>query len=176
MRRGLPLLLALVLVSTASAATIRGTKRADFVPAAFGAIDRVSCGAGRDVVSADLGDRVAADCEVVSRRLSVDPYANRDSQHETAVEPDDFAWGDTIVAAYQLGRRAEGAAANIGAAVSTDDGRTWRRSVLPGLTVNGGGAEEAASDPAVAYDAAHGVWLVSSLTIHQGGSHVFVSR
>jgi hypothetical protein len=176
MRRGLPLLLALVLVSTASAATIRGTKRPDFLPAAFGAIDRVSCGGGRDVVSADLGDRVAADCEVVSRRLSVDPYANRDSQHETAVEPDDFAWGDTIVAAYQLGRRAAGAAANIGAAVSTDDGRTWRRSVLPGLTVNGGGAEQAASDPAVAYDATHGVWLVSSLTIHEGGSHVFVSR
>jgi hypothetical protein len=176
MRRGLPLLLALALVSTASAATIRGTKRADLVPAAFGAIDRVSCGAGRDIVSADLGDRVAADCEVVSRRLSVDPYANPDSQHETAVEPDDFAWGDTVVAAYQLGRRAEGAAANIGAAVSTDAGRTWHRTVLPGLTVNGGGAEEAASDPTVAYDATHDVWLVGSLTIHQGGSHVFVSR
>jgi hypothetical protein len=176
MRRGLPLLLALVLVSTASAATIRGTKRADLVSAAFGALDRVSCGGGRDVVSADLGDRVAADCEVISRRLSVDPYANRDSQHETAVEPDDFAWGDTIVAAYQLGRRAEGAAANIGAAVSTDAGRTWHRTVLPGLTVNGGGAEEAASDPTVAYDATHDVWLVGSLTIHQGGSHVFVSR
>src|SRR4051794_4877856 len=166
MRRALPLLvLSLVLVSSAAAATIRGTKRADLVPAAFGATDRVTCGAGRDVVSADLADRVAGDCEVVSRRLSVDPYANGDSQHETAVEPDDFAFGDTIVAAFQVGRRAEGASAAIGTAVSTDDGRTWRRAVLPGLTTNAGGAEEAASDPAVAYDATHGFWLVSSLTI-----------
>ena len=177
MRRGLPIvLLSLVLVSTAAAATIRGTTRADLVPAAFGATDRVTCLGGRDIVSADLADRVAGDCEVVSRRLSVDPYANADSQHETSVEPDDFAWGDTIVAAFQIGRRANGASANIGTAVSTDDGRTWRRAVLPGLTVNAGGAEDAASDPAVAYDATHGVWLVSSLTIHQGGSHIFVSR
>ena len=177
MRRGLPLLaLSLVLVSTATAATIHGTKRADLVPAAFGATDRVACGAGRDLVSADLADRVAADCEVVSRRLSVDPYTNGDSQHETAVEPDDFAWGDTVVATFQIGRRAAGAAANIGTAVSTDDGRTWQRAVLPGLTVNAGGPETAASDPAVAYDSVHGFWLVSSLTIHDGGSHVFVSR
>jgi hypothetical protein len=170
------LVLSLVLVSAAAAATIRGTKRADLVPAAFGATDRVVCGGGRDIVSADLADRVAADCETVSRRLSVDPYANADSQHETSVEPDDFAWGDTIVATFQIGRRAAGASANIGTAVSTDDGRTWRRAVLPGLTVNAGGAEQAASDPSVAFDAVHGVWLVSSLTIHDGGSHIFVSR
>ena len=178
MRRALPLVvLSLVLVSTATAATIRGTARPDLIPVAFGASnDRVSCGSARDIVSADLGDRVAGNCEVVSRRLSVDPYSNPDSQHETAVEPDDFAWGQTVVAAYQLGRRAAGAAASIGTAVSTDGGRTWRRAVLPGLTVNAGGNETAASDPAVGYDAVHGVWLVAALTIHPGGSFVFVSR
>ena len=59
--------------------------------------------------------------------LQTDPFANGDSQHETAVEPDDFAWGTTVVAAFQIGRRAQGAAANIGTAVSTDAGRTWSK-------------------------------------------------
>lgn len=175
-RAALVLALSLVLVSTAAAATIRGTKHGDFLQAAFGGTQAVTCGRGTDVVSADAADRVRTDCEIVSRRLSVDPYRNADSQHETAVEPDDFAWGSTVVAAFQLGRREHGAASNIGTAVSTDAGRTWRRAVLPGLTVNEGGSETAASDPAVGYDAVHGVWIVVSLTIHQGGSFIYVSR
>lgn len=176
MRRLLPLLLLFALASTAAAATIRGTTRADFIQTAFSGKDSVACGRGTDVVSADLSDKVAADCETVSRRLSVDPYANPDSQHETAVEPDNFAFGNTVVAAFQLGRRAGGAAANIGTAVSHDGGRTWQRSVLPGVTVNAGGPETAASDPTVAYDAVHDVWLVGTLTIHEGGSNVMVAR
>jgi hypothetical protein len=143
---------------------------------AWGGTDRVDCGRGFDVVTADLLDKVAASCQVVSRRLSVDLSTNPQSQHETAVEPDDLAYGSTVVAAFQLGRREGGAAANIGTAVSRDGGRTWQRSVLPGLTVNDGGGETAASDPTVAYDAVHGVWLVGTLTIHQGGSNVFVAR
>jgi BNR repeat-like domain len=176
-RRVLPIIaMALVVVSTAAAATIRGSARNDLLQAAFTASDRVSCGRGIDVVSADASDRIASDCEIVSRRLSVDPYRNRDSQHESAVEPDDFAFGSTVVATFQVGRRAGGASSNIGAAVSHDGGRTWQRSVLPGLTVNAGGLETAASDPSVAFDAVHNTWLISSLTIHQGGSHVFISR
>lgn len=176
MRRLLPFLTALVVVTAAGAATIAGTKRADLIQAAFKGRDVVRCGAARDVVSADAADRVAADCEVVSRRISVDPYTNSDSQHESAAEPDNFAYGGTVVAAFQVGRRETGAASNIGAAVSRDGGRTWRRSFLPGLTRNAGGPEIAASDPAVAYDAVRGVWLVSSLTIHSGGLSIFVSR
>jgi len=150
----------------------------DFVQAAFGGVDTVSCGGGRDVVSADLADRVAADCEVVSRRLSVDLSTNPRSQHETAVEPDSFAWGSTVVAAFQLGRYEQGAASNIGTAVSTDAGRTWHRSVLPSLTVESAppGPEASASDPTVAYDAVHGVWLVGTLALEPGSSHVLVSR
>jgi len=176
-RRFLPLIvLALVVVSTAAAATVRGTAKNDLLQTAFGGVDRVACGRGVDVVSADAADKVSSDCEVVSRRLSVDPYSNRDSQHETAVEPDDFAYGSTVVATFQIGRRTGGASSNIGTAVSNDAGRTWQRSTLPGLTVNAGGTETAASDPSVAFDAVHSTWLVSSLTIHQGGSDVFVSR
>src|SRR5690348_5919897 len=134
MRRLAPLVLALVCVSTAAAAAPRGTAKSDtivgpatpdaikarggndFVQSAFGGTDRVDCGAGKDVVTADLSDVVAANCEVVSRRLSLDPYTNSDSHHESAVEPDSASFGNTVVAVYQLGRRAAGAAANIGTA------------------------------------------------------------
>jgi hypothetical protein len=190
------LLLLLFCASTATAATIHGTKGAntiigtsgpdrivagagnDSVQAAFGGVDRVDCGTGVDIVSADATDKVAANCEIVSRRLSVDPYENADSQHETAVEPDSFAWGDTVVAAFQVGRRAGGAAANIGTAVSRDDGRTWTRALLPGTTGNAAppGPELGASDPSVAYDSVHGVWLVGTLTIESDFSHVYVAR
>jgi hypothetical protein len=193
--RRLAALLALVFVPAAAAATLRGSNGADLivgtatndrvlarngadaVQSAFGGKDTVDCGAGRDLVTADQGDRVV-NCEVVVRRLSVDPYANVDSQHETAVEPDSFAYGGTVVAVYQLGRREGGAAANIGSAASTDGGRTWTRATLPGLTVNSTppGADAAASDPAVAYDAVHGFWLAAVLTIARGTSAIYVVR
>ena len=196
MRRLALLVLALVCVSTAAAAAPRGTSKSDtligtnapdtikaragndFVQVAFGGTDRVDCGAGTDVVSADLTDAVAANCEVVSRRLSLDPYTNADSQHETAVEPDSASFGNTLVAVYQLGRREGGAAANIGAAVSRNGGRTWTRSTLPGTTANATppGAEVAASDPVVDYDAAHNVWLAAALTLEKSFSHIEVTR
>src|SRR5687767_15635524 len=97
-----------------------------------GAVDTVACGAGRDTVTADGSDRIAADCEVVSRRVSRDIHRNTDSQHETQVEPDSFTWGGTTVSAFQTGRRFNGAATNIAWAVSTDGGRTWRSGELPG--------------------------------------------
>ncbi|HEY2074510.1 MAG TPA: sialidase family protein [Gaiellaceae bacterium] len=183
MRRPL-IALALVLAVVApgaAAATLRhihGTARNDFLQAAWGGKDTVDCGRGFDVVAADLGDAVAANCEVVSRRLSVDPSTNPAGQHETAVEPADAAWGDTVVAAYQVGRFGTGGASFIGFAVSNDAGRTWTRGLLPEVTVESTppGPERAASDPSVAYDAAHGMWLISALTIEQGGTRVMVAR
>jgi hypothetical protein len=176
-RRILFLLFGLVLVSSAAAGTIRGTKKADRIQSAFAGTDTVACGAGRDLIAADLGDHVSG-CELVARRLSVDPYKNADSQHETAVEPDSFSTGSTVVAAFQVGRREGGAASNIGTAVSTDAGRTWRRSYLPGTTVSAtpAGTETGASDPSVAFDAVHGVWLVSTLAIEPNFSHIYVAR
>ncbi len=55
--------------------------------------DTVRCGAGRDIVTAELADTVASDCEVVSRQLSRDAYTDFRSQHQTQVEPDSFAQG-----------------------------------------------------------------------------------
>jgi len=194
--RRLVALLALVLAAPAAAATIHGapnvplilgTEAADhvvtgkgthFVQVAWGAVDSVDCGSGFNVVSADLSDKVSASCKVVSRRLSVDPSTNPQSQHETAVEPDDAAWGSTVVAAYQVGRFATGASSNIGFAVSRDAGRTWQRGLLPSVTVESSppGTQRAASDPTVAYDAVHAVWLIGMLTLEQGSSHVLVAR
>ena len=167
-----------VLVGTPRADRIVGGAGNDSIQAAFGGADTVSCGGGRDVVTADLADRIAADCEVVSHRLSVDVSTNPRSQHETAVEPDSFAWGSTVVAAFQLGRYEQGAASTVGVATSADAGRTWRRSVLPSLTVESlpPGTQTSASDPTVAYDSVHGVWLVGVLTLEPGSSHVVVAR
>ncbi|HEY8028729.1 MAG TPA: sialidase family protein [Gaiellaceae bacterium] len=194
--RRLLIVLVFVFVAPAAAATIHAPKHGgivlgtpapdrllggpgnDFIQAAWGGKDHVDCGGGFNVVAADLGDSVAANCQVVSRRLSVDPSTNPASQHETAVEPADAAWGTTVVAAYQVGRFASGGASFIGFAVSNDSGRTWTRGLLPSVTVESSppGPERAASDPSVAYDVAHAVWLISTLTIEQGGTRVMVAH
>ena len=108
--------------------------------------DSVACGAGQDLVSAELVDIVAADCETVSRQLSRDALRLSGAQHETQVEPDSLAVGSTIVTAFQSGRLIEGGAAGIGWATSTDAGQSWRAGFLERVT-------DRASDPVVAYDA-----------------------
>jgi hypothetical protein len=142
------------------------------------AADSVSCGGGRDVVNSDLVDAVARDCEVVSRQLSRDPYRDAASQHETQVEPDSFAFGSTIVTAFQVGRFTDGGAATIGFATSRDGGRSWTSGLLPRLTIFSTpiGRVERASDPTVAYDVRHRVWLISSLGITTHVNQLLVSR
>ena len=111
-------------------------------------------------------------------QLSSDPYTNTTSQHATEVEPDTFASGSTIVAAFQVGRFFNGGATNIGWARSTDGGASWSRGFLPGITTFAGGSFARVSDPSVAFDAAHGVWLISSLPLSTSvnGAGVLVSR
>jgi hypothetical protein len=145
---------------------------------ADGASDQALCGAGRDIVNAELADTVADDCEVVSRQLSRDTTVDFRSQHETQVEPDSFAFGQTIVAVFQNGRFVDGGASDIGFATSRDAGRTWRSGSIPRLTFMSTppGTRDAVSDPAVAYDALHGVWLVVSLGLSQDATELLVSR
>jgi len=111
--------------------------------------------------------------------VSADPYTVAPGQHATEVEPHMLANGNTLVAAFQTGRIAPGGATNIGWATSTDGGTTWSHGFLPGLTTGeGSGPYDAASDPAVAYDAKHGVWMIASLPL-SSTSHtpaVVVSR
>ena len=41
-------------------------------------------------------------------KLSTDTFHNSDSDHHTEVEPDTFAWGSTIVTAFQVARTKAG--------------------------------------------------------------------
>jgi hypothetical protein len=99
-------------------------------------------------------------------QVSSDPYTIAPGQHATEVEPHMLANGSTMVAAFQTGRIKAGGGTDIGWATSTDGGMTWSHGFLPGLTTGEGtGPYDAASDPAVAYDANHGVWMIASLPI-----------
>src|SRR5258708_4090490 len=101
---------------------------------------------------------------VTLTQISSDPFTVGPGQHATEVEPHVFAFGATEVAAFQTGRIVGGGGTAIGWATSTDSGNTWTHGFLPGLTSgNGGGPYSAASDPAVAFDATHGVWMIESL-------------
>jgi hypothetical protein len=170
--------LAVAASSPASAARLRGTARGDRIQAWNGVRDTVSCGRGRDIVTADPSDRVARDCEVVSRAISRDPYRNPQSQHETQVEPDSFAVGSSVLAVFQSGRIFGGGASNIGFLFSRNRGATWTRGFLPSTTANStpAGPWPIVSDPSVAYDAQHGVWLVASLAVAADQSAVLVHR
>lgn len=129
-----------------------------------------------------LSTTIAAFANVTLTQLSTDPYTNATSQHKTEVEPDSFSFGSTIVATSQVGRFNTGGASNIGWATSTNGGSTWTNGFLPGLTVfsSPAGPYDRATDPAVAFDAAHNVWLINSLTLTTSsgvlGAAVVVNR
>src|SRR5215204_4794294 len=183
--------------ATAIAARIDGSPRTDFLrggPSADridgrggsdrikvdgGGRDSVRCGPGRfDLVNADISDRIASDCETVARVIARDSY-RAPAQHATIAEPDSLSWGRTIVVAYQSGRFRDGGAVNTGWATSRDRGHTWRSGTLPALTVSSrpAGRWQRASDPVVAYDAAHGSWLIASLALSAGqAAAIVVSR
>ncbi len=110
--------------------------------------------------------------------ISSDPYTNADSQHKTQVEPDNFAFGNTVVAAFQTGRYFDGGASNTGWATSLDGGNTYAFGFLPGTTPfsTPPGPYQRLSDPSVAYDASHNVWLIASLAIKSSTNEVIVSR
>ncbi|HEV2711890.1 MAG TPA: sialidase family protein [Gaiellaceae bacterium] len=185
----------LLFSSVAGAAVIRGTNRGEFLrggPRADtvhargghdrikvdgGGRDTVRCGRGSDLVNADPGDRLR-DCETVVRVVARDRYS-APAQHSSIAEPDTMAWGNTVVAAFQVGRFRDGGAVNTGWATSRNGGRSWRSGVLPALTRASvpAGPWDRASDPVVAYDALHATWLIASLALRPGNSAaVVVSR
>jgi BNR repeat-like domain len=116
-------------------------------------------------------------------QISSDPYTNNTSNHKTQVEPDTFAFGTTVVSAFQSGRFFDGGASNIGFATSTNGGGSWIHGFLPGTTVfatpPGPSKYQRVSDASVAYDANHKVWIISYLAFFSGTSvatDVLVSR
>jgi hypothetical protein len=96
------------------------------------------------------------------QQVSVDTLTGEPGQHETAVEPDSFGNGETVVAAFQVGRTRTAGAAAIGWATSSDGGSTWSSGLLPT------GSYTRVTDPSVAYDSAHAVWLVTVLALQDG--------
>jgi len=117
-----------------------------------------------------------AGANAATLQISTDPFtqatcsASATTNHHTEVEPDTFANGSTIIAAFQVGRIFDGGACAIGFATSTNNGASWTSGLLPGITKwVGGGAWDRATDAAVAYDAMHNVWLVSSLALSEAG-------
>src|SRR6188508_1905651 len=126
----------------------------------------VACAAAVLVTAA-----AASGGSVIATPISSDPYSNPTSQHRTQVEPDSFGYGDTVVAAFQTGRFVNGGgSSNIGWATTTNAGRTWTTGMLPGTTVFEGGPWSRISDPAVAYDPLHDIWMISTLTFGMGST------
>ena len=166
------------IVAPARGGVVVGTNKADRITASGGGVHTIRCRAGRDIVTADPGDTVAPDCEVVSLQVSRDPYRNASSQHQTQVEPDSFGFGSTEVTTFQSGRFVDGGASNIGWATTTDAGLTWKSGFLPGLTMFGAppGFYPRASDPVVTYDARHGVWMIVSLAFSPTADAFLISR
>ena len=116
-----------------------------------------------------LGSAVLAG-SVLPTPISQDPYTNPEGQHKTQVEPDSFGYGNTVVTAFQTGRVFGGGASNIGWATTTNAGRTWTTGMLPGTTIHQGGPWSFISDPSVAYDPEHDVWMISTLVFGMGAS------
>jgi hypothetical protein len=108
-----------------------------------------------------------AQAAVPLTQIFTDPFTNSTSQHKTVVEPDTFAFGSTMVAAAQSGRFNDGGASGIGFSTLNGSGAVVASGVLPGITTHNGngGTFDRVSDPSVAYDAAHGVWMISSIPI-----------
>jgi hypothetical protein len=114
----------------------------------------------------------------VSRDLCASPL----SYHASQVEPMTAARGQMHASTFQVGRVYDGGSCDIGWATSMDGGRNWQTGLLP-LTIFGGqattdaGPLTRASDPAVAYDAQDGVWLIDTLGLAGGANTVglFVS-
>jgi len=116
-----------------------------------------------------VGAAVAGSATLTApKKISEDAFNNPTSQHHSEVEPDTFAFASTVVATFQEGRFFNGGAAGIGFATSTNGGHDFgTKGTLPGLTVYSkpAGPNERASDPSVAYDSIHGVWLINTLAL-----------
>jgi hypothetical protein len=121
-----------------------------------------ACGSGP---SSKPPEQITPPPAIALTQLSTDTFTNPSSQHATEVEVSAAASGSTIVSTFQVGRIFNGGASDIGFATSTNSGASWTSGFLPGITIYKQGTFSAASDPVAAFDAAHGVWLISSLTI-----------
>ena len=151
---------------------LRGKGIAAGVCAALALLANLACGSGANSGNGGGGTN---NPPPLLRRLSTDIFSNSTSQHATEVEPSIAGFGSTLVAVFQMGRFFDAGASAIAFATSSDNGASWQNGVLPGITVFTSGIYNAVSDPSVAYDRAHGTWMIASLAI-LGTDTVVVSR
>lgn len=116
---------------------------------------------------------LSASAQVPLTQISTDTFTNTTSQHETEVEPASYAFQNTIVTVFQIGRFTDGGASDIGFSTSTNGGVTWTHGNLPGITnVEGTGKYDRASDPSVVYNVKYKLWLAETLALSsEGGAH-----
>src|SRR4051794_37386263 len=102
----------------------------------------VRAGAVMTLVAAGvLFPAASAPGKVALTRGSSDPFTNANSRHATELDPATFAFGSTVVGAFQVGRFSAGGASDIGVAGSGAGGRAWAApGSLPGLTATSGAA------------------------------------
>jgi hypothetical protein len=136
------------------------------------------------VVAALLGT-VGVAGAAPNQTAAADPTASGGGAvHQTTVDVDTYASGNTIVAAFQTGRFTNNryGATTLGWATSTNAGTSWSQGTMPNLTTSSGGsppntgglAWDRVTDPSVAYDAKHDAWLVSSIVFQQS-DHEYVA-
>jgi hypothetical protein len=116
---------------------------------------------------------------VAVKVVSQDPYTNTTSYHRTEVEPDTYSFGTTVMGVHQTGRFTDGGSSNIGYVTSTNSGATWTSGFLPSTTVfaTPPGPWDRATDPSVAYDPKHNVWMVNILAMTgTSGKAILTSR
>jgi hypothetical protein len=127
-----------------------------------------------------LGVAAPAGAQIQVAPISADPFTNTTSQHATELEPDTFSDHGTTVSAFQVGRFFNGGASDIGWTRTV--GATTTGGFLPGMTQQSTPANDAferVSDASVAYDAADGVWLISSIPLEPQTlvvPNVFINR
>jgi BNR repeat-like domain len=127
-----------------------------------------------------LATAAAASADIPVTRISADPFTNTNSQHATQLEPDTFSDHGTTVSTFQVGRFFNGGASDVG--WTRQDALGTSTGFLPGMTqysTPANNAFERVSDATVAYDAADGVWLISSIPLEPGTLNVptvFVNR
>jgi len=106
-------------------------------------------------------------------QISTDPFFMTSAAHATEVESDNFAYGQTMVGVFHVGRYqdSDAGATDIGWSTSTDGGNTWRFGYLPGISAPIGpkNAYSRSTDPAVAFDVKHHVWMI--VVLPRGTSH-----
>jgi len=80
---------------------------------------------------------------------------------DSEIEPRSARYGSTIVGEYQQDRWDDGGARGLVASVSHDNGATWHRVVVPGITACSGGEYLRASDPWVSFGPTGDLYAIS---------------